>query len=151
MYLEARSRLFEGDPTPPLREALTFAYPTPAGRDAALQVLDEFDMTRPDVVLALVPQLLELALGLDYRSGKVRQMIARLEPAASEKALTPIVVGFLEDGSREAADYWGLIELLDKVGLVKMRKKVIAAAACSADEDTRITARQWNEQLKNRD
>jgi hypothetical protein len=120
-YLDARTRLFAGHPTPHLRKALAFALPTPTGRDAALQALREVGVTRPDVVAELVPELFELALGLDYRSGWVRQMMVKLEPSVLEMQLAPIVGQFLEDESRDASDYWGLMELLDKAGLVTLR------------------------------
>ena len=149
-YLEARTKLFAGDPTPQLRRALAFALPTPAGRDTALQVLREVGVTRPDVVIELVPELFELALGLDYRSGWVRQLMAKLEPAALEARLAPIVDRFLGDESRDASDYWGLIELLDQSRLVTRRDEVIDAALGSADSDTRLMAQKWIEQIRER-
>ena len=149
-YLEARTRLFAGDPTPQLRRALAFALPTPPGRDAALQVLREVGATRPDVVAELVPELFELALGLDYRSGWVRQMVAKLESSVLEPRLAPIIDQFLEDKSRDASEYWGLIELLDRAALVAARTAVIDAALRSADSDTRLMAQKWMERLRGR-
>jgi hypothetical protein len=149
-YLDARARLFAGDPTPQLRRALAFALPIPAGRDAALQALREVGVTRPDIMAELVPELFELALGLDHRSGWVRQMLAKLEPAILETRLAPIVQQFVEDESRDASEHWGLIELLDTAGLVATRAKVIDSALRSTDSDTRLMAQKWVEQLNER-
>ncbi len=57
--------------------------------------------------------------------------------------LSPLVDAFVADPARDAADYAGLLSLLDRTELPHLVKKLIQAAERSADDDTRSVARDW--------
>jgi hypothetical protein len=149
-YVEARRRLFAGDPTPVLRRGLGTGAPNTTDRRLAITVLEEFGGIRPDVVQDLLPELFELTLGMHANSAQVRRIIARLDGVILAAALGPLVEAFLREGERDAQEYWGLMALLDEAGLDTLRDEVIARAATHADRDVRAESRAWATEVANR-
>lgn len=149
-YVDARRRLFEGDPTAVLRRGLGTGAPSATDRRLAIAVLEEFGGTRPDVVRDLVPELFELSLGMHANSTRVRRIVARLGSVTLEAELAPVVEEFLRDGDRDAQEYWGLMALLDETGVHALRDEVITRAASHPDRDVRAESRAWATEVGNR-
>ncbi|MEJ3749689.1 hypothetical protein WEI85_45845 [Actinomycetes bacterium KLBMP 9797] len=124
----ARTRFLAEDPTEVLRRKLALTGDTPPDQDLALHLLHTHGGTRPDVVEALAPELFEWSLGANsYRSQWMREVLCLLDRQVLERLLRPLVAGFIADRSRDAADYSGLLALLDMADLPGLARTVTAA------------------------
>src|SRR5436305_3509612 len=123
-YQEALTRVFAGNPVPALRAALAQRGSTRPARAVAVRALYEYD-SPTDVVLALVPQLLALALDPDMPWGaQVRTILCRLAPATLAAALTPLVHDFLPAGATDADAVAGMLTLLHRASLAGLFERV---------------------------
>ncbi|MCP2169675.1 hypothetical protein [Goodfellowiella coeruleoviolacea] len=141
-YLVARQEILDADPVATLRAVFA------SGRDqrTALRLLDGLAAGRPDLVVALLPEVFEAALSLEKDGMLARQLLARLTGPERDQALEPLVAGQIGDPDPERwAELRALATLLEELGRLDLLERLKDAVRDSPSEDLRDIAEDFPE------
>lgn len=141
-YLLARQEILDADPVAALRAVFA------SGRDqrTALRLLDGLAANRPDLVVALLPEVFEASLSLEKDGMLARQLLARLSAKARDAALEPLVA---QQIASPDPDRWeelrALAMLLEDLGRLDLLAELKNAVRDSPSEDLRDIAEDFPE------